>query len=107
MEKPWWTRPVVMAVGVVAVAGASFFLGGAVLGADGSSGTSPQDPWVQDQVNDQQNSLPAAVSAAQKFQILTRFCTQQAGGPYNVSESALLECKNSYYVTDQGQVLPR
>jgi hypothetical protein len=47
------------------------------------------------------------VAAGQKFQILNKLCTQQAGGPYDVSEAALLECKNSYYVTDQGQVLPK
>ncbi|MET7988506.1 hypothetical protein [Streptomyces sp. NPDC005281] len=61
----------------------------------------------QSQNNQQQNNQPAGVSAAQKFQILNRFCTQQAGGPYDVSEAALMECKSSYYVTDQGQVLPK
>ncbi|MEV6840552.1 hypothetical protein AB0N17_39765 [Streptomyces sp. NPDC051133] len=112
METPWWKRPVALWGGVAAVAVASFFLGGAVLGSDGSSGTSSPDPWVQGQVdqsqNDQQqNNQPAGVSPAQKFQILTRFCTQQAGGPTNVDEAALMECKNDYYVTDQGQVLPK
>ncbi|MGW3826848.1 hypothetical protein ACWEAF_32240 [Streptomyces sp. NPDC005071] len=47
------------------------------------------------------------MSAPQKFQILSKFCNQQAGGPYNVSESAYMECKNNFYVTDQGQVLPK
>ncbi|MGW5548181.1 hypothetical protein ACWEVB_44960, partial [Streptomyces sp. NPDC003998] len=59
------------------------------------------------QNSQQQNNQPAEVSTAQKFQILTRFCTQQAGGPTNVDEAALMECKNDYYVTDQGQVLPK
>ncbi|WP_234425721.1 hypothetical protein [Streptomyces kebangsaanensis] len=113
LERPWWKRPVALWGGVVAVAVASFFLGGVVLGSDGGSGASSPDPWVQDQMDDQsqedqqQNNQPAGVSAAQKFQILNKFCNQQAGGPYNVSESALMECKNSYYVTDQGQVLPK
>ncbi|MEU6093379.1 hypothetical protein [Streptomyces sp. NPDC047079] len=113
MERPWWKRPVVMAGGVVALALASFFLGGAVLGSDGGTGTSSPDPWVQGPLDDQQqnsrqqNNQPVGVTAAQKFQLLSKFCNQQAGGPYNVSESALLECTRSYYVTDQGQVLPK
>ncbi|MGW5434102.1 hypothetical protein ACWET9_44330 [Streptomyces sp. NPDC004059] len=112
METPWWKRPVALWGGIVAVAVASFFLGGAVLGSDGGLGAS-SDPWLQDQTghrsqnSQQQNNQPAEVSTAQKFQILTRFCTQQAGGPTNVDEAALMECKNDYYVTDQGQVLPK
>ncbi|MFI2640303.1 hypothetical protein [Streptomyces sp. NPDC018610] len=112
METPWWRRPAALWGGVVAVAVGSFFLGGAVIGSDGSSGASP-DPWVQGQTDNQpqnlqqQNNQPAGVSAAQKFQILTRFCSQQAGGPTNVDEAALMQCKNDYYVTDQGQVLPK
>ncbi|MGW4568758.1 hypothetical protein ACWEN3_42595 [Streptomyces sp. NPDC004561] len=108
METPWWKRPLALWGGVVGVAAASFFLGGAVLGSDGGSGTSSPDPWIQGQLDDQsQNNQPVGVTAAQKFQILNKFCTQQAGGPYDVSESALMECKNTYYVTDQGQVLPK
>ncbi|MFF9085374.1 hypothetical protein ACF1BE_02910 [Streptomyces sp. NPDC014991] len=113
VETPWWKRPVVLAGGVVAVAVASFFLGGAVLGSDGGSGASSPDPWVQGQVDDesrnnqQQDDQPAGVSTAQKFQILVKFCNQQAGGPTDVDEAALLECRNNYYVTDQGQVLPK
>ncbi|MGW2932946.1 hypothetical protein ACWDA7_14010 [Streptomyces sp. NPDC001156] len=113
METPWWKRPVAIVGGVVVIAVGSFFLGGAVLGSDGGSGTTSPDPWVQGQLDDQsqnnqqQNNQPVGVTVAQKFQILNRFCNQQAGGPYNVSESALMECKNSYYVTDQGQVLPK
>ncbi|MFF7975030.1 hypothetical protein [Streptomyces sp. NPDC007905] len=113
METPWWKRPVVLAGGVVAIAVASFFLGGAVLGSDGGSGASSPDPWVQGQVDDQsqnnqqQNNQPAGVSAAQKSQILTKFCKQQAGGPYDVSEAALLECLQNYEVTDQGMVMPK
>ncbi|MGW4047456.1 hypothetical protein [Streptomyces sp. NPDC004721] len=108
LEKPWWKRPVALWGGVVAVAVASFFLGGVVLGSNGGSDASSPDPWVQGQVDDQsQSNQPAGVSAAEKFQILNKFCNQQAGGPYNVSESAFMECNRSYYVTDQGQVLPR
>ncbi|MFE4959621.1 hypothetical protein ACFRCW_37960 [Streptomyces sp. NPDC056653] len=113
MERPWWKRPVAMVGGVVVIAVGSFFLGGAVLGSDGGSGTSSPDPWVQGQLDDQsqdnqqQNNQPVGVTAAQKFQILNKFCNQQAGGPYNVSEAALLECTNSFYVTEQGQVLPK
>lgn len=112
MERPWWKRPVVTG-GVVALAVASFFLGGALMGSRDSSSPSSPNPWVQGQVDDQtqnsqqQNNPPDRVAAGQKFQILNKFCTQQAGGPYDVSEAALLECKNSYYVTDQGQVLPK
>ncbi|MGW7255015.1 hypothetical protein [Streptomyces sp. NPDC054834] len=112
LERPWWKRPVVLAGGVVAIAVTSFFLGGAVLGSGDSDSSSP-DPWVQGQIDDQsqnsqqQNSRPTGVSAAQKFQILTQFCNQQAGGPTDVDEAALLECKNDYYVTDQGQVLSK
>ncbi|WP_253195546.1 hypothetical protein [Streptomyces sp. JHA26] len=63
---------------------------------------------MQDQLDDQQqNNQPAGISAAQKSQILSKYCNQQAGGPYNVSEAAYLECLQSYYVTDQGQILPR
>ncbi|WP_435220633.1 hypothetical protein [Streptomyces sp. Tue6028] len=113
MERPWWKRPVTIWGGVVAVAVASFFLGGALMGSDDSPDPSSPDPWLQGQVEDQsqnnqqQNNQPAGVSAAQKSQILNKFCTQQAGGPYNVSEAAFLECTSSYYVTDQGQVLPK
>jgi hypothetical protein len=108
MERPWWKRPVTLVTGVAAVAVASFFLGGAVLGSDGGSGASSPDPSVQGQVSDQsQNNQPVGVTASQKFQILNKFCTQQAGGPYNVSEAALMECKNSYEVTDQGMVMPK
>lgn len=108
MERPWWKRPVALWGGVVAVAVASFFLGGAVLGSDSSSGAPSQDSWVQDQVNEQsQNNQPVGVSAAQKSQILSKYCNQQAGGPYNVSEAAYLECLQSYEVTDQGMVMPR
>ncbi|MDF3300139.1 hypothetical protein [Streptomyces tropicalis] len=108
MERPWWKRPAALWGGVVAVAVASFFLGGALMGSGSSSDPASPAPWVQGQVDDQsRNNQPAGVSAAQKFQILNKFCNQQAGGPYNVSESALMECKNSYYVTDQGQILPK
>ncbi|MFF9178976.1 hypothetical protein [Streptomyces sp. NPDC014793] len=108
METPWWKRPLALWGGVVGVAVASFFLGGTVRGSDGGSQTSSPGPWIQGQLEDQsQNNQPAGVTAAQKFQILNKFCTQQAGGPYDVSESALMECKNTYYVTDQGQVLPK
>ncbi|GAX55793.1 hypothetical protein SO3561_07355 [Streptomyces olivochromogenes] len=113
VERPWWKRPVTIIGGVVAVTVASFLLGGALMGSGGSSGTSSPDPWVQgqgdgqSQNNQQQNNQPVGMSAAQKFQLLNQFCNQQAGGPTNVDEAALLECNNSYYVTDQGQVLPK
>lgn len=54
-----------------------------------------------------QNNEPPVLTFAQKNQLLNKFCTAEAGGPYDVSEAALLECKTSYYVTDQGQILPR
>ncbi|MFH8605555.1 hypothetical protein ACH4B8_38360 [Streptomyces flaveolus] len=108
MESPWWKRPLVLWGGVVAVAVGSFFLGGFVLGGDENSAPSSPSPWVQDQTGvQQQNGQPAGVSAAQKSQTLSRYCNQQAGGPYNVSEASYLECLQSNYVTDQGQVMPR
>ncbi|MFF0794879.1 hypothetical protein [Streptomyces spiralis] len=113
MEKPWWKRPVTLWGGVVAVAAASFFLGGALLGSDGDATSSSTDPWVQGQVDDQsqngqqQNNQPAGLTPVQKSQILNKYCRQQAGGPYNVSEAALLECLQGYEVTDQGMVMPK
>lgn len=113
MERPWWKRPVTIVGGVVAVAVASFFLGGALMGSDGGSGASSPDPWVQGQTggqpqnNQQQNNQPVGLTFAQKGQILSKYCKQQAGGPYNVSEAALLECLQSYEVTDQGMVTPK
>ncbi|MER7309955.1 hypothetical protein E5082_29945 [Streptomyces griseoluteus] len=112
-EMPWWKRPVALWGGVVAVAVGSFFLGGAVLGSGDSSGTPSQDSWVQDQMDNQSqedqqhDNQPAGISPAQKSQILSKYCKQQAGGPYNVSEAALLACLQSYEVTDQGMVMPK
>ncbi|MER5398159.1 hypothetical protein [Streptomyces sp. NPDC002599] len=112
LAKSWWQEPAFLVPGGLAAVVLAFLAGLWVGSSDSGSGTSSPDPWVQGQLDDQsqnnrqQNNQRAGVSAAQKFQILNRFCTQQAGGPYNVSEAALLECKNSYYVTDQGQVLP-
>lgn len=107
--RPWWKRPVV-AVTVV-LSAASFFIGGAIATSGGSSDAPPESPQQRTQngrpATQPQNGPPAGVSAAQKFQILSEFCNQQAGGPYNLSEAAFLECKNDYYVTEQGQVLPR
>ncbi|MFE5191438.1 hypothetical protein [Streptomyces sp. NPDC056628] len=113
VERPWWKRPIALWGGVAAVAVGSFFLGGAVLGSDGGSGASSPDPWVQEQLDDQsqdnqqQNNQPAGISGAQKSQILSKYCNQQAGGPYDVSEAAYLECLQSYEVTDQGMVMPK
>lgn len=108
VERPWWKRPVALWGGVVAVAVGSFFLGGAVLGSGDNSGSPSQDSWVQDQVDDQpQGNQPAGISLAQKSQILSKYCNRQAGGPYNASEAALLECLQSYEVTDQGMVMPK
>ncbi|MFF3448299.1 hypothetical protein ACFYXJ_14335 [Streptomyces sp. NPDC002667] len=112
LEKPWWQRPALLVSGGLAAVVLAFLAGFWVGGSDSGSRTSSPDPWVQGQLDDQaqnnrqQNNQPAGVSAAQKFQILSRFCTQQAGGPYDVSEAAFMECQRSYYVTDQGQVLP-
>ncbi|BCL20673.1 hypothetical protein ACPCBX_31835 [Streptomyces tuirus] len=113
MEKSWWKRPVVLWAGVVALAVSSFFLGGAVLGSDDNSEPSSPSPWVQGQLDDQsqdnqqRNNEPAGVSPAQKSQILSKYCNRQAGGPYDLSEAAYLECLRSYEVTDQGMVMPR
>jgi hypothetical protein len=108
MQTPWWKRPVTIVGGVLAVAVASFFLGGAVLGSDRDSETSSPDSWVQDQTNDQQqNNQPAGLPPIQKSQILSKYCNRQAGGPYNVSEAAFLDCLQSYEVTDQGMVMPK
>lgn len=61
----------------------------------------------QSQDNQRQNDPPAGLTFAQKSQLLSKFCNTEAGGPYDVSEAAYLECVSSYYVTDQGQVLPK
>jgi hypothetical protein len=113
LEKPWWKRPVTILGGVGAVVGASFFLGGALMGSGGSSGTSSPDPWLQGQTpnnrpaGQRQNNQPVGLTFAQKAQMLTKFCTAEAGGPGDLSEAAFYECKNSYYVTDEGTVLPK
>jgi hypothetical protein len=108
METPWWTRPVAMLGGVIAIAVASFFLGGAVLGSDGGSGTSAPDPRVQGQTDDQsQDNQPAGLTYQQKQQILFKFCTssQMRGEPGD--SSAFPTCMGSYEVTDQGMVMPK
>ncbi|MFF1570875.1 hypothetical protein ACFVY1_47455 [Streptomyces sp. NPDC058293] len=108
METPWWKRPAALWGGVAAMAIASFFLGGAVLGSDGGSGSSSPDSWVQDQSNNQRrNNEPAGLTYAQKQQILNKFCnsSQMRGEPGD--SSAFPTCMASYSVTDQGQVLPK
>ncbi|KPI05063.1 hypothetical protein OK006_6822 [Actinobacteria bacterium OK006] len=113
LEKPWWKRPVTIVGSVAAVAVASFSLGGALMGSGGSSGTSSPDPWQQGQTQNnqpagqQQNNHPVGLTFAQKGQMLNKFCTAQAGGPGNFSEATFYECTNSYYVTDEGMVLPK
>ncbi|WP_327349705.1 hypothetical protein OG772_20710 [Streptomyces sp. NBC_01321] len=107
--RPWWKQPVMLLpVGVAAVA-VAFFIGVAVGKSSSSTDTLPSSTQTQDERSSTQpqGGQPAGVSAAQKSQILSKFCNQQAGGPYNVSEAALLECTNSFYVTEQGQVLPK
>ncbi|MEU0602195.1 hypothetical protein ABZ484_28745 [Streptomyces sp. NPDC006393] len=113
MEKLWWQRPITLWCGVVAVAAASFFLGGALLGSDGDATSSSTDPWVQGQVDDQsqngqqQNNQPAGLSYQQKQQILNKFCnsSQMRGEPGD--SSAFPTCMASYYVTDQGMVMQK
>lgn len=95
----------------IVLSAASFCVGAALATFGGSSDAPPKPPQRQTQngrpATQPQHGQPAGVSVAQKFQILSKFCNQQAGGPYNVSESAYMECKNNFYVTDQGQVLPK
>jgi hypothetical protein len=113
METPWWKRPEVMTGGVIAIAVASFFLGGAVLGSDGGTGSSSPDSWVQDQTggqsknNQQQNNQPAGLTYQQKQQILFKFCnsSQMRGEPGD--SSAFPTCMGSYEVTDQGMVMSK
>ncbi|MFD4627549.1 hypothetical protein [Streptomyces sp. NPDC058475] len=108
MERPWWKRPVTIVGGVVAVAVSSFFLGGALMGSGGSSGTSSPDPWVQGQTDGQsQNNQPAELSYQQKQQILNKWCnsSQMRGEPGD--SSAFPDCMFNYYVTDQGMVMPK
>lgn len=107
--RPWWKRPVVTLTAVLSAA--SFGIGAGLATSGDSSDAPPEAPQRRTQ-NDRpetqsQNDRPAGVSAGQKFQILSKFCNQHAGGPYNVSESAYMECKNSFHVTDYGQVLPK
>ncbi|MEV5801781.1 hypothetical protein [Streptomyces collinus] len=108
VERPWWKRPIALWGGVAAVAVGSFFLGGAVLGSDGSSGASSPDPWVQGQLDDQSHdNQPAGLSYQQKQQILFKYCTssQMRGEPGD--SSAFPTCMGSYTVTDQGMVMPK
>lgn len=83
------------------------------MGSGGSPGPSTPDPWVQGQTQNsrpagqQQNNQPVGLTPEQRFQILNKFCTAQAGGPGDLSEAGFHECTNSYYVTDEGMVLPR
>ncbi|MFI7298126.1 hypothetical protein [Streptomyces sp. NPDC050121] len=113
LEKPWWKRPVALATGGSVAAAAVFFIGVWVGSSSDNSGPSSPDSWVQEQAGDQsqnsrqQNNEPVGLTFAQKSQLLNKFCNTEAGGPYNVSEAALLDCLSSYYVTDQGQVLPK
>lgn len=113
LENPWWRRPVTLVTGGVVAVAASFFIGVWVGSSGDSSGPSSPDPWVQGQTDEQsqnnqrQNDPPAGLTFAQKSQLLNKFCTTEAGGPYDVSEAAYLECTRNYYVTDQGQVLPK
>ncbi|MGW5464179.1 hypothetical protein [Streptomyces sp. NPDC003996] len=113
MEKPWWKRPITLWCGVVVVAVASFFLGGALLGSDGGAASSSTEPWGRGQVDDQQqngrqqNNQPAGLSYQQKQQILNKFCnsSQMRGAPGDSSVFPI--CMASYYVTDQGMVMPK
>ncbi|MFF2124150.1 hypothetical protein ACFVW1_01885 [Streptomyces olivochromogenes] len=99
--------------GVVAVTVASFFLGGALMGSGDSSGSSSPDPAVEgrtgglQQNNQQQNNEPVGLTLAQRAQMLTKYCTAQAGGPGDFSEASFYDCENNYYVTDQGMVMPK
>lgn len=107
--RPWWKRPVVALT--VVLSAASFGIG-AALATSGNSSDVPAQAPDQRAHDDRpaiqpQNVRPTGVSAAQKSQLLSKFCNQQAGGPTNVSEVALLECLANFYVTDWGQVLPR
>jgi hypothetical protein len=108
MEKPWWKRPLAWVIGGVAVLAGAFFLGIAVGNTEDSSDAPSPDPWVQDQVDGQsQGDQPAGLSYQQKQQILHTFCTssQMRGAPGD--SSAFPTCMASYYVTDQGMVMPK
>ncbi|MDX2934919.1 hypothetical protein [Streptomyces ipomoeae] len=113
LETPWWKRPVALTTGGVVAVAAVFFLGVWVGSSGDTSGPSSSDSWVQTQVDGQsqdgrqQDNEPVGLTFAQKSQLLSKFCNTEAGGPYDVSEAALLDCLSSYYVTDQGQVLPK
>lgn len=108
LETPWWRRPVtLMIAGAIAVA-AVFSLGVWVgRSSDGSDTTSPT-PSVQGQRDDgSQNDQPAGLGYQERQQILSKFCnsSQMRGGPGD--SSAFPTCMASYYVTDQGMVMPK
>lgn len=107
--RPWWKQPVMLLPVAVAAVAVAFFIGVAVGKSSGSTRTLPPSTQTHDERSSTQpqSGQPSGVTSAQKAQLLNKFCQQQAGGPYNVSEAALLECMNTYYVTDFGQVLPK
>jgi hypothetical protein len=114
-KRPWWTHSAVMIpggafVGTVVAAVAMSVIAGASSGGSSNSTDSPSpspSALVQSQNNPAQNNQPVGITPAQKSQILFKFCTSQAGGPYNVSEAAYLQCTGNYMVTDQGMIMPK
>lgn len=107
-ERPWWQSTVAMIVGG-AVAGT--LVGAAamsVIGPDtGTSSGSSNAPSTSPRSQQPQSVQPAGLTYQQKSQILSTFCTSSPmRGPAGDS-SAFPTCMASYYVTDQGMVMPK
>ncbi len=104
LEKPWWNQPVTWVLGGAVALTAAFLMGGWLLGSDDSTDTPSQAPATQSQTG---NDQPATLSFQEKQQILNKFCnSSQMRGPAGDS-SAFPICMGSYYVTDQGMVMPK
>lgn len=69
-----------------------------------SSGSSSDNGPITDQSSaPSQPQQPAGLTNYQKNLILSKFCLSQMNG----SELQARDCPLNYYVTDQGQVMPR
>lgn len=108
LERPWWQSTAAMVVGgaiagILVGAAAMSVIGPFGGASEDSSGSPSQSPRPQQP----QNIQPTGLTYQQKNQILFKFCTSsQMRGPAGDS-SAYPTCMGSYYVTEQGMVMPK